>query len=143
MEFVLFGLLMLSFPIIAIVALVKTINIGDRLRALERRFAAYELRATGAPGAAPPPVQSPVQSLAPAAEPPAPILTPEPIPAPEAAVAPPPVEPAQPERTISFEEKFGTRWTVWIGGVALALGGIFLVKYSIEAGLIGPGLRLF
>ena len=43
----------------------------------------------------------------------------------------------------SFEERFGTRWTVWIGGVALALGGIFLVKYSIEAGLIGPGLRLF
>ena len=27
--------------------------------------------------------------------------------------------------------------------MALALGGIFLVKYSIEAGLIGPRLRLF
>ena len=27
--------------------------------------------------------------------------------------------------------------------MALALGGIFLVKYSIEAGLIGPGMRLF
>ena len=56
---------------------------------------------------------------------------------------PAPPRPAEPERVISFEEKFGTRWTVWIGGVALALGGIFLVKYSIEAGLIGPGLRLF
>ena len=32
---------------------------------------------------------------------------------------------------------------VWIGGVALALGGIFLVRYSIEPGLIGPRLRLF
>ena len=32
---------------------------------------------------------------------------------------------------------------VWIGGLALALGGIFLVNYSIEAGLIGRGLRLF
>jgi uncharacterized membrane protein len=84
-----------------------------------------------------------VQSPATAAEPPAPIPTPEPIPAPEAAAPPLPVETAQPERTIGFEEKFGTRWTVWIGGVALALGGIFLVKYSIEAGLIGPGLRLF
>ncbi len=49
--------------------------------------------------------------------------------------------PQPPEQ--SFEEKFGTRWTVWIGGAALALGGIFLVKYSIEAGLIGPGLRVF
>jgi hypothetical protein len=32
---------------------------------------------------------------------------------------------------------------VWIGGLALALGGIFLVQYSIEAGLIGPGVRVF
>jgi uncharacterized membrane protein len=30
---------------------------------------------------------------------------------------------------------------VWIGGVALALGGFFLVRYSIEAGLLGPGVR--
>ena len=111
MEFVLLGLLMLSFPIIALVALVKTINISDRLRALERRFAAFELRTAGAPGAAPPPVES----LAPAAEPLAPIPAPEPIAAPEPAAAPPPAvppatappppaEPAQPERTISFEE---------------------------------------
>ena len=32
---------------------------------------------------------------------------------------------------------------VWIGGLALALGGIFLVQYSIEAGLIGPKVRIF
>ena len=32
---------------------------------------------------------------------------------------------------------------VWIGGLALALGGIFMVQYSIEAGLIGPGVRVF
>jgi uncharacterized membrane protein len=31
---------------------------------------------------------------------------------------------------------------VWIGGLALALGGIFLVRYSIEQGLFGPGLRV-
>src|SRR5205085_6354299 len=34
------------------------------------------------------------------------------------------------------------RWAVWVGGIALALGGIFLVRYSIEEGLIGPGLRI-
>ena len=32
MEFVLLGLMVLSFPIIAIVALVKSIGLGDRLR---------------------------------------------------------------------------------------------------------------
>lgn len=41
-----------------------------------------------------------------------------------------------------FERRFGTQWVVWIGGIALALGGIFLVRYSIEAGLIGPGMRI-
>ena len=66
-----------------------------------------------------------------------------PPPQPTAVPPVPPAKPSEPERVISIEEKFGTRWTVWIGGVALALGGIFLVKYSIEAGLIGPGLRLF
>ncbi len=37
---------------------------------------------------------------------------------------------------------FGTRWVVWIGGLALALGGFFMVRYSIEAGLLGPGVRV-
>src|SRR5947209_7746670 len=54
---------------------------------------------------------------------------------------PPPPEPAAPGK--SFEERFGASWVVWIGGLALALGGIFLVQFSIEAGLIGPGVRVF
>ena len=41
-----------------------------------------------------------------------------------------------------LEEQFGTRWVVWVGGLALALGGLFLVRYSIEQGLIGPGVRV-
>ena len=43
---------------------------------------------------------------------------------------------------MSFEERFGTQWAVWVGGLALALGGIFLVRYSIEQGLLGPGVRV-
>lgn len=42
----------------------------------------------------------------------------------------------------SFESKLGAQWTVWVGGLALALGGVFLVRYSIEAGLLGPAARL-
>ena len=52
--------------------------------------------------------------------------------------APPPPLP-QPDR--GFEETIGTRWVVWIGGLTLALGGFFMVRYSIEAGLLGPGVR--
>ena len=43
---------------------------------------------------------------------------------------------------ISLEESLGTRWAVYVGGLALALGGVFLVHYTIEAGLLGPGVRL-
>ena len=41
-----------------------------------------------------------------------------------------------------IETALGTRWAVWVGGIALALGGIFLVRYSIEAGIFGPRVRL-
>jgi uncharacterized membrane protein len=50
---------------------------------------------------------------------------------------PPPLPPAQP----GFEERIGTRWVVWVGGLTLALGGFFMVRYSIDAGLLGPGVR--
>ena len=58
----------------------------------------------------------------------------------DAAPAEPPAakEPARP----TIETALGTRWAVWVGGLALALGGIFLVRYSIEAGIFGPELRL-
>ncbi|CDX19008.1 conserved membrane hypothetical protein [Mesorhizobium sp. ORS 3324] len=40
------------------------------------------------------------------------------------------------------ETALGTRWAVWVGGIALALGGLFLIRYTIEAGIFGPGVRL-
>ncbi len=42
----------------------------------------------------------------------------------------------------SIEDKLGGNWTVWIGGLALVLGGVFLVRYSIEAGLLPPVVRV-
>ena len=55
------------------------------------------------------------------------------------ASAPPPLPPAQP----GFEERIGTRWVVWVGGLTLALGGFFMVRYSIEAGLLSDAVRTF
>lgn len=59
----------------------------------------------------------------------------------------PPAEKAEQEQPAvaaraSLEEKIGSRWAVWVGGLALGLGGIFLVRYSIEAGLLGPTARV-
>ena len=61
---------------------------------------------------------------------------------------PPPFTPAPPRAaaprppTRDAEQDFATRWAVWIGGVALAMGGLLIVRYSIEAGFFGPGVRL-
>lgn len=60
--------------------------------------------------------------------------------APEGDIKPEVPAPAKPRPDI--ETALGTRWAVWVGGLALALGGIFLVRYSIEAGIFGPGVRL-
>jgi uncharacterized membrane protein len=42
---------------------------------------------------------------------------------------------------VNFEELFGRRLPVWGGGIALALAGFFLVKYSIDSGLMTPAVR--
>lgn len=42
---------------------------------------------------------------------------------------------------LSFETLVGGRLPIWIGGVALVLAGFFLVRYSIEQGLLGPAAR--
>jgi uncharacterized membrane protein len=55
--------------------------------------------------------------------------------------APPALAPA-PWRHGDIERRFGQRWIVWIGALALALGGVFVVQYSIEQDLIGPRLRI-
>ena len=50
--FVFLGLVAMAFPIIAIVALVKTINLGERIRGLEARLAGLTPGAAILPGAA-------------------------------------------------------------------------------------------
>ena len=42
-----------------------------------------------------------------------------------------------------LEGDISSKWMIWIGGVTLALGGVFLVKYSIDAGLLHPVVRVF
>ncbi|MEL7445214.1 MAG: DUF2339 domain-containing protein [Pseudomonadota bacterium] len=41
-----------------------------------------------------------------------------------------------------FEDIFGRRLPIWAGGIALAIAGIFLVRYAIEAGLVTPTIRV-
>jgi uncharacterized membrane protein len=54
---------------------------------------------------------------------------------------PPPrfVEPTVPSRDL--EAVLTTRWGVWLGAAALVLAGVFLVRYAVDQGLLGPGPR--
>ena len=149
-------LVVLAFPVISIVALVKAVNARNAVRQLQLRLAALEgARPPSAPAAEPPQPSpepaAPEQEPSPAAETPHPepeVAIPppaapaRPIPPPP---APPPPAPARPAAVPSptLEERFGTQWVVWIGGLALALGAIFLVRYTVEQGLLGPGVRIF
>jgi uncharacterized membrane protein len=143
-------LLVLALPIAAIVALVLVVIANNRLTRLEARLHTMERRledlATGLATSAPiKPAPSPAPPPTP--QPPLDFGVPEPEIATSTPQAPAPATPSVPSTpppsgTPGFEERFGTRWTVWVGGVALALGGIFLVRYSIEQGLIGPRLRV-
>src|SRR5690349_11430598 len=140
---------------IAAVALVVARNAFNRADGLRRRLDAMEAAASTAaarPMVAPPPlppdaetVQAPPLVAEPSSQAAAPS---EPstvdIDAIKAEVAPPPVPPPAPQPADpGLEEQLGTRWVVWIGGLTLALGGFFLVRYSIEAGLVGPRVRIF
>lgn len=49
---------------------------------------------------------------------------------------------ARSKRRTDVETALGSRWAVWVGGVALALGAVFLIRYTIEIGIFGPRLRL-
>ncbi|UVK44570.1 DUF2339 domain-containing protein [Mesorhizobium sp. AR07] len=62
--------------------------------------------------------------------------------APKAAEPAGPAAVAKAARQSDVETALGTRWAVWVGGIALALGGLFLIRYTIEAGIFGPGVRL-
>lgn len=58
----------------------------------------------------------------------------------------PPYQRVEPAKKSQFfktvEKELSTRWMIWLGGIAFAIGGGFLVKYSIDAGLLSPAVRV-
>ncbi|MDX6752299.1 DUF2339 domain-containing protein [Geminicoccaceae bacterium 1502E] len=114
----LLGALLLLSPLLALTSLL-------RLRRMELRLALLET-ALGAAAAAeqvPPEVEPAVESTAPAESQPGP-------------------EPVAAAATEGLEERLTRNWFVWLGGVALGLGGLFVAGWAIESGLLGPGVRL-
>src|SRR6266446_6698469 len=72
-----------------------------------------------------------------------PAIPEEPVVPPEPPAPPgPSVSPAPPAPWQQWEQKLVENWLVWLGGAAIALGGVFLVKLSIDHGLLTPLVRV-
>ncbi len=125
-------------------------GLSEKHATLDRRVAELieQIGATP-PGEAPPPlaveIPEPVVEPEPAAVDPEPAGSEPVVPVPPAPVPGPQV----PEPAFAFsadwaywEQKIVENWLVWLGGAALALGGAFLVKLSIDYGLLTPAVRV-
>jgi len=146
-----FDFLPLLIAVVALLVARKALNRVDELRTRLEAMQSFAAAATAR--SAPPPVPPPAEleqaptliAEPPVADQPAAALVAETTAVNSEAVgapgAPPPLPPL-PSPDPGFEERLGTRWVVWIGGLTLALGGFFLVRYSIEAGLVGPRVRI-
>lgn len=51
-------------------------------------------------------------------------------------------KPAEPDRLAVFTQQLQQHWMVWLGGLSVALAGLFLVKYGMEQGMLGPKARI-
>jgi len=135
--------------VIAIVAFIFARKAFNQTAALRARLDLMETVASSAAAARPMPPPLPAQEapIAPSAADQIRIETTEEESPPRGQpVAPPPMPDIPAAAPASqpgpgFEERIGTRWVVWVGGLTLALGGFFMVRYSIDAGLLGPGVR--
>lgn len=134
---------MLAF-LVALIGLAWLVHLTDKVRRLEAAIDALQFRATDAvvPNPAPPPAEPerPIPISALAARPP---VAPSPVPPveedEEEELAPAPL--AAPARSV-FEDLFGGRLPIWAGGITLAVAAVFLVRYSIENGLLPPIARV-
>ncbi len=156
MEYAVLVLIALAIPVAGVAGFFMALKLRTRALALEMRVAAVEERlAAGQVQPERPAEAGETPAVDASGPPPVPeVAVPEEAgtaaasPVDEAAVPPsgdmpPPVQPQAPRAARpGLEERLGTRWAVWVGGVALALGGLLLVRYSIEQGYFGPGARI-
>lgn len=132
------GLLFFTMVVLGIGFFIQSQRLRDltrRIERLERGQALARPASEPAPLAAPAPAPSPVPV-------PVPVPVPAPAPPPEPIrQAPPPSIAPEPAARPGLESLIGARLPVWIGAIALVAAGFFLVRYSIEIGLLGPGVR--
>jgi len=137
--FVLLALVALGIPVAVIVLIVVVSRLSARVRALEEA-------ARAGPAPAAPEVEAEPSRPAPEAAPPETAPQTAPTPAPDLPDLPPvpPAPPAKPTPDYVGMALAWTRvnWVYVVAAASLALAGIFLVQYGIEAGLFPPPARV-
>lgn len=147
----LLALLVIAILAWVVVAPIFGVLAFHRIGRLERRLAASEqrLRAGVQTPESATPLRPAAQPVPPRAETPAyPPQRPQSagtaksIPTPGGAPEPQSSGPSQRSRPrTNWERLIAGNWMVWAGGLALALGGLFLARVAIDAGLFGPLAR--
>ncbi len=138
----------LALPAFAIIGFLRSGKARTELAELTRRVAALEAQLAQRPVASEAPGSEAAVSEAPVSETvvaQAEERGPEPVPvaAQEEPVAlqAAPLAAARAAKQ-SLEERIAGSWSVWLGGGTIALAAVFLVRYSIEEGLLGPAARI-
>jgi uncharacterized membrane protein len=119
--------------VLALVALNKLAKLDTAIFKLREELQRIKA-ANPAPEAEAPAEAAPAAPVQPEPAPPEALAAAEPAPEDVAAPAAPPVR--------DMEQALAGRWFVWIGGVAIAIGGLLFVKYAYDNGLISPVLQI-
>jgi uncharacterized membrane protein len=132
----LFALALIAGWLLGVIGFFKALSARAEIAALRRRVEALTARqpaseavqpAAGSMPLVPPTVVGESE------------LEPVPATAEPAAVAFPATQPASEKPDI--EALLTARWGVWLGAAALMLAGVFLIRYAVEQGLLGPTTR--
>jgi uncharacterized membrane protein len=142
---VLLAIALLAGPVLAVVALVKVSSLNYKIQQLMAEVARLS-RSEPAPQAAPvaaiTPKEAPeaktesVWSKAAQAETETDSVQEEVA----AAAEPEPTISSPPPRNV--EQALASRWLVWLGGAAIGLGGLLMIKYAHDNGLVPPIVRV-
>lgn len=132
------AVLLIGTPIATFVALSRIRDFKEQILRLRQDIGKIEAELVRLRKSEAPPPAAVVEAAPVMAVKEAPPVAREPIAAPKPPAPPPPAPSSR-----KLEQALSERWMVWLGGVTLALGGVFLVKYSVEQGLLSPAVRVF
>jgi uncharacterized membrane protein len=132
--FLLFGIVVIGGWVLGVVGFFKALTARSEIAALRRQLAMQragsvpEFIPEAAPEVVPEPVAAAIEAVViPAEEP--------------GAEEPPAPQPVPARRRPDLETLLTQRWGMWLGAVALVFAGVFLVRYAVDEGWLGPAVR--